>query len=65
MKQSQRKRILVVDDDKTVTDSLHLILTDAGFEVVTAHTFAESNELLNNTQFDLVITSASGTSIFT
>ena len=56
MKQSQRKRILVVDDDKTVTDSLHLILTDAGFEVVTAHTFAESNELLNNTQFDLVIT---------
>ena len=56
MKQSQRKRILVVDDDKTVTDSLHLILTDADFEVVTAHTFAESNELLNNTQFDLVIT---------
>lgn len=56
MKHSQRKSILVVDDDNSVTDSLRLILTDAGFQVSTAHSFAKSREHLNTTQFDLVIT---------
>jgi DNA-binding NtrC family response regulator len=56
MKHSERQSILVVDDDKTVTDSLHLILTDAGFQVLTARGFAAANELLSSTHFDLVIT---------
>lgn len=56
MKQSQRQSILIVDDDDSVTDSLRLILTDAGFQVSTAQSFAESSKLLNGARFDLVIT---------
>jgi DNA-binding response OmpR family regulator len=41
-----RPRILVVDDEKTVTDSLRLILTDAGFEVLTAASVAEANAII-------------------
>lgn len=55
MKEPQRS-ILVVDDDTSITDSLSIILTDAGFEVLTAHTFAQSLAILNHKQFDLVIT---------
>jgi DNA-binding NtrC family response regulator len=56
MKESQRKSILIVDDDCSITDSLSLILREAGFEVLTAHNFAESLTILNNKQFDLVLT---------
>lgn len=52
----QRRRILVVDDEQTVTDSLHLILTDAGFEVLTADTVARASAIINTTELDLVIT---------
>ena len=56
MKQSQRKSILIVDDDKHVMDSLSLILRDAGFEVATAQSFTKSIAALNGPHFDLVIT---------
>ena len=56
MKEQQRKTILVVDDDVSVTDSLRLVLTDAGFQVLTAGTVARARAILNDTQFDLVIT---------
>jgi two-component system, NtrC family, response regulator HydG len=56
MKEPQLKSILIVDDDTSVNDSLRLILQDAGFRVVTAHNFAQSIAILNNAQFDLVIT---------
>lgn len=56
MNEPQRKSILVVDDDTTVTEALSLILTDAGYQVVTAHNFAASTAILSKTQFDLVIT---------
>ena len=56
MKQPQRKSILIIDDEYSVTDSLSMILTETGFQVLTSHTFTESLALLNNTQFDLVIT---------
>lgn len=56
MKESQRKSILIVDDDCSITDSLSLILTDAGYEVLTAHSFTESLSILNHKQFDLVLT---------
>ena len=52
----QRRRILVVDDEKTVTDSLQLILTDAGFEVLTADTVAQATAIINSTKLDLVVT---------
>src|SRR6202008_2251071 len=50
------KKILVVDDEPSVTGSLSLILTEAGFEVFTAQSFAESTAILKQTQVDLVIT---------
>jgi two-component system response regulator HydG len=56
MKPPQRKSILIIDDDSGITDSLSMILIDAGFEILTAHSFAESLAILNNIQFDLVIT---------
>ena len=50
------KTILVVDDEPSVTDSLTLILGSAGFEVLTAASFAESASILQQHQVDLVIT---------
>jgi DNA-binding NtrC family response regulator len=50
------KKILVVDDEPSVTDSLELILGGAGFEVLTAASFAESTNILQKKQVDLVIT---------
>lgn len=51
-----RKKILVVDDEPSVTGSLQLILSDAGYEVLTAHTFADAIAILKQTELDLVIT---------
>ena len=56
MNRPQHKTILIVDDDRHITDSLYLILTDAGFEVSTAHTFAAAVSMLSMTRVDLVIT---------
>jgi two-component system NtrC family response regulator len=50
------KRILIVDDDKSVTVALDLILSEAGFEVLTADSFAESLKVLSVASVDLVIT---------
>lgn len=50
------KKILIVDDEPSVTGSLSLILTDAGFEVLTAQSFAESLAILKQVPVDLVIT---------
>ena len=50
------KKILVVDDEPSVTGSLELILTENGFEVLTANSFADSTAILNQTSVDLVIT---------
>jgi DNA-binding NtrC family response regulator len=56
MKALQRKTILIVDDDTTVIESLNLILSEAGFKVLTAQNIAGATALLSQTQFDLVIT---------
>lgn len=56
MKEPQRRSILVVDDDPSITDSLSLILKEAGHQVLTAKNFAASIAILSETQFDLVIT---------
>ena len=53
---SCRKKILVVDDEESITESLDLILSEAGFEVITTHSFAESIAILKDTVVDLVIT---------
>jgi two-component system, NtrC family, response regulator HydG len=50
------KSILVVDDERSITSALELILSDSGFQVLTAHNFAEATKTLSNTDVDLVIT---------
>jgi len=52
----QAKKILVVDDESSVTGALRLILGEAGYEVFTAHSFADATNLLKQTSVDLVIT---------
>jgi two-component system, NtrC family, response regulator HydG len=56
MNQRQWKSILVVDDDISVTDSVRLLLTDAGYQVETAHNVGRATAILSENQFDLVIT---------
>ena len=56
MKVNSHKKILVVDDEQSITESLELILTDAGFVVLTAHSVADSTRILTQTAVDLVIT---------
>jgi DNA-binding NtrC family response regulator len=50
------RKILVVDDEPSVTGSLEVILSGAGFEVLTANSFAASIAILERTAVDLVIT---------
>ena len=50
------KKILVVDDEPSVTGSLEVILSGAGFEVLTANSFAAATAIMNRTSVDLVIT---------
>ena len=50
------KKILVVDDEPSVTGALDVILSEAGFEVLSANSFASATEILNRTTADLVIT---------
>ena len=56
MRAGSQKKILVVDDESSVTESLQLILSDAGYAVSTAQTFAAATRTLNDTKVDLVIT---------
>ncbi|HJQ70430.1 MAG TPA: sigma-54 dependent transcriptional regulator [Blastocatellia bacterium] len=49
-------RILVVDDESSVTDAFEIILIDLGQEVKTARAVAEAQELLSEHVFDLVFT---------
>jgi Response regulator containing CheY-like receiver, AAA-type ATPase, and DNA-binding domains len=49
-------RILVVDDERSVTGALELILHDSGYQVLTSNSVGEATNVLNNGHFDLVIT---------
>jgi DNA-binding NtrC family response regulator len=48
--------ILVVDDERSVTDAFELILSDQGHEVKTAETAALAMSLFRDNSFDLVFT---------
>ena len=56
MSSRRARKILVVDDEPSVTGSLEVVLSGAGFEVLTANSFAAATAILNRTAFDLVIT---------
>lgn len=49
-------RILVVDDERSVTGALGLILRESGYEVLAAHSVVEATKVLSACQMDLVIT---------
>jgi len=50
------KRILLVDDEPAILQSLRMILTMAGYEVETAWSSQEALELAGREAFDLMIT---------
>ena len=56
MKANFAKKILIVDDEKSATEWLELILSNAGFSVLTAPSFADSIRTMKDTLIDLVIT---------
>ena len=56
MKACLPKSILVVDDERSITSALELILGESGFQVLTAHNFAEAAKTLSNVDVDFVIT---------
>jgi len=50
-----KKRILVVDDEESIRESLKLILDEAGFETVLASSGIECSKILeNDSKFDLI-----------
>jgi DNA-binding NtrC family response regulator len=50
------KKILVVDDEPSVTGSLEMILSEAGYDVLIAPTLSEATRILSRTRVDLVVT---------
>jgi len=56
VKASLPKKILIVDDKRSITVARDGILSDAGFQVLKAESFAESIKILRDSNFDLVIT---------
>lgn len=51
-----KNRILVIDDEQSVTDALRFILTETGHHVDAAKSGSEAKELLKGTPYDLVFT---------
>ncbi|MBN1552734.1 response regulator [bacterium] len=51
----QKKRILILDDETTVQNSLRIVLNYQGYNVETASTGAEGFRLLEIDRFDLLI----------
>src|ERR1044072_2603288 len=49
-------RILIIDDEESVTDALEIILSDDNHQVKTAKNVAEADRLLSSDHFDLVFT---------
>src|ERR1043165_9233353 len=48
--------ILVVDDDRSITGALSVILRKAGYEVLTTNSVTEAKSVLNTRSFNLVLT---------
>jgi len=48
--------ILIVDDDRSITGALAVILRKAGYEVFTTNSLAEARSALSTRSFNLVLT---------
>jgi two-component system, NtrC family, response regulator HydG len=53
---TRQRRVLVVDDEVSITSALALVLGDGGYDVSTAGSVAEAGALLARAPFDLVFT---------
>jgi two-component system response regulator HydG len=53
---ARRQRVLVVDDERSITGALALILGEGGYDVSAAGSVAEAGALLGGAPFDLVFT---------
>lgn len=51
----RRKRIIVVDDDRDIIESLHMILSSSGYDVLEAESRKECLQLLEACQPDAII----------
>ena len=49
------KKILVVDDEKSILESLEGILSDEGFDAVTAESAEEGLKIIDSEHVDLVL----------
>lgn len=49
-------RILIIDDESSITDALKIIFNDLGYHVGTAQSGTEAGEILRTYTFDLVLT---------
>jgi len=56
MNQRGIQKILVVDDEPSLTNFLHLVLTETGYEVTTAKDGSEGLKVFESIKPDLVIT---------
>ena len=56
MSGKEMSNILVVDDDRSMREFLEILLTQDGYDVVLAESGEEGCQILDNQQFDLVIT---------
>jgi two-component system response regulator HydG len=52
---AKKPRILVVDDDSGMCDTLSDILEDAGFEIAVGHDGVEALEHVRKAEFDIVL----------
>ena len=50
-----RWKVLIVDDQKEITESLSKQLSQHGFKISTAHTFTEANFIIEHYNFDIAI----------
>ena len=50
------KRVLIIDDEKTILNMMTRLLTRAGYDVHTAQNGVEADQILEKESFDLVIT---------
>ena len=52
---SSRMQVLVVEDDETIRDLVHLALSDEGYDVMAAPHGKAALDLLQNTQPDVIL----------
>jgi DNA-binding response OmpR family regulator len=56
MKESEKKRILIIEDEKPLAHALELKLSHEGFDIVATGSGEEALTLLAKDHFDLVLT---------